>query len=43
MFLVVGDVSFDSEMSVVTLSFLRFVGPTRFFRGTHRSRICMRL
>jgi len=32
----------DSEALVVTSSILRLVGPTRFFEGTHRGRMCVR-
>ena len=39
---VVGDVPVDSEAPMVTLSISRFAGPTRFFGGTHRGRVCVR-
>jgi hypothetical protein len=39
----VGDVLADSEAPVVTSSILRFVDPTRFFRGTYRGRVCIRV
>jgi len=38
MLLVVGDVSVDSETSVVTSLFPRFIDPTLFFEGTYRGR-----
>ena len=37
----VADMPVDSETSVVTSSILRFVGPTRFFGGAHRDRVCI--
>ena len=39
---VVGDVLIDSETPVVTSSILRLAGPTRFFGGAHRDRVCVR-
>ena len=38
--LVVCDVSVDNEAPVVTLSILRFAGPTQFFEGAYRDRVC---
>jgi len=38
---VVGDVPVDSKASVVTSSISRFAGPTRFFGGAHRGRVCV--
>ena len=38
----VGEVSVDSEASVVTSSISRFAGPTQFFEGAHRGRVCVR-
>jgi len=38
---VVGDLPVDSE-AVVTSPISRFVGPTRFFGGAHRGRVCVR-
>lgn len=38
---VVGIVPIDNEAPVVTLSISRFAGPTRFFEGAHRGRVCM--
>ena len=38
---VVSDVPVDSESPVVTSSFSRFVGPTQFFGGAHRGRVCV--
>ena len=38
----VGDVLFNSEASVVTSSISRFAGPTWFFGGAHRGRVCVR-
>jgi hypothetical protein len=39
---VVGDVSVDSETPEVTTSILRFAGPTQFFGGAHKGRVCVR-
>ena len=38
---VVGDVPVDSEAPVVTSSISRFAGPTQFFGGAHRDRVCV--
>jgi hypothetical protein len=38
---VIGDVSVDSEVPVVTSSISRFAGPTQFFGGAHRGRVCV--
>jgi hypothetical protein len=41
---VLDDVFVDNEMPMVTLSILRFVGPIRFFRGSHKGGcVCVRL
>jgi hypothetical protein len=42
MLLVLGDVSLDSEASVVTSSISRFAGPTQFFGGAHRGSVSVR-
>jgi hypothetical protein len=39
---VVGDVSVDSEVPMMTSSISRFADPTQSFRGTHRGRVCVR-
>jgi len=41
MFLVVDDVSVDSETFVVTSLISRFAGLTRFFGGAYRGRVCV--
>jgi len=39
---VVGDVPVDNEAPIVTSSISRFTGLTRFFRGAHWGRVCVR-
>ena len=39
---VVCDVPVDSEAPMVTSSISRFAGPTQFFGGVHRGRVCVR-
>jgi hypothetical protein len=39
----VGDEPDDSEALVVTSSISRFPGPTQFFGGAHRGRVCVRM
>jgi hypothetical protein len=39
---VVGDVPVDSEVPLVTSSILRFAGPTQFFGGAHKGKVCVR-
>jgi hypothetical protein len=38
---VIDDVPVDSETPLLTLSILRFIGPSQFFRDAHRSRVCV--
>jgi len=38
---VVGDVPVNSEAPAVTSSISRFAGPTQFFGGAHRDRVCV--
>ena len=38
---VVGDIPVDNKTSVVTSSISRLAGPTRFFRDTHRGKMCV--
>ena len=38
---VVGDVPVDSKTRVVTSSISRIAGPTQFFGGAHRGRVCV--
>ena len=38
---VVGDVPVDSKTRVVTSSISRIAGPTQFFGGAHRNRVCV--
>jgi hypothetical protein len=40
-YLVGGDVSVDSEASVVTSSFSRSNSPAQSFEGAHRDRVCV--
>jgi hypothetical protein len=37
----IDDVPVDNEAPVATLSILRFVDPTRFFRDAHKGRVCV--
>ena len=39
---VISGVFVDSETHVVTSSISRFTGPTQFFEGSHRSKLCVR-
>jgi hypothetical protein len=39
---VVGDVPVDSEASVVISSISRLAGPTHFFEGAYKGRVCVR-
>jgi len=41
MLLMVSDVPVDSETPVVNSSISRFAGPTRFFGGAQRDRVCV--
>ena len=41
MLLVVGNMFVDSEELMVTSSISRFAGPTRFFGGASRGKVCV--
>jgi hypothetical protein len=38
---VVGDVPVNNETFMATLLILRFAGPTQFFGGAHKGRMCV--